>query len=216
MAGRAGGDFRGGEDPPPGAGGPRSVPARRAILAAARARFAAEGYASATVRAIAADAGIDASMVMRYFGSKEGLFAAAADIDLRLPSLKDVRRDRLGEVLARHFVSIWEGGSNDEALIFLLRTAPTNQAASERMREIFAQQVRPGIGSLLGGGTDGARRAGLVASQLIGLALCRYVLRLEPIVSQDPQQLIADIAETLQRYLTGPLSQAQAQARDLG
>src|ERR1022692_4880782 len=106
MAGRAGGDFRSGEDPPPGTGGPRSAPARRAILAAARARFAAEGYESATVRAIAADAGIDASMVMRYFGSKEGLFAAAADIDLRLPSLKDVRRDRLGEVLARHFVSV--------------------------------------------------------------------------------------------------------------
>jgi AcrR family transcriptional regulator len=161
------------------------------------------------VRAIAADAGIDASMVMRYFGSKEDLFAAAADIDLRLPSLKDVGLDRLGEVLARHFVSLWEGGPNDEALVFLLRTAPTHQAASERMREIFAQQVRPGIGSLLGGGADGARRAGLAASQLLGLALCRYVLRLEPIASQDPEQLIADIAETIQRYLTGPLSPAR-------
>lgn len=209
MAGRSGGDSRSGEAPPPGAGGPRSVPARRAILAAARAQFAAEGYERATVRAIAADAGIDASMVMRYFGSKEDLFAAAADIDLRLPSLKDVRRDRLGEVLARHFVSIWEGGQSDEALIFLLRTAPTHQAASERMREIFAQQVRPGLGSLLGGGADGARRAGLAASQLLGLALCRYVLRLEPIASQDPEQIIADIAETIQRYLTGPLSPAR-------
>jgi AcrR family transcriptional regulator len=210
MAGRAAGDSRSGEAPPPGAGGPRSVPARRAILAAARARFAAEGYERATVRAIAADAGIDASMVMRYFGSKEDLFAAAADIDLRLPSLKDIRRDRLGEVLARHFVSVWEGGSNDEALMFLLRTAPTNRAAAERMREIFAQQVRPGVGSLLGGGADGARRAGLAVSQLLGLALCRYVLRLEPIASQDPEQLIADIAGTIQRYLTGPLAPAQA------
>jgi AcrR family transcriptional regulator len=148
-------------------------------------------------------------MVMRYFGSKEGLFAAAADIDLRLPSLKGVGLDRLGEVLARHFVSIWEGGPHDEALVFLLRTAPTHQAAGERMHEIFAQQVRPGIGSLLGGGAEGARRAGLVASQLLGLALCRYVLRLEPIASQDPELLIADIAETLQRYLTGPLSPAR-------
>jgi AcrR family transcriptional regulator len=209
----AGGDSGSGGAPPPGAGGPRSVPARRAILAAARARFGAEGYERATVRAIAADAGIDASMVMRYFGSKEDLFAAAADIDLRLPSLKDVGRDRLGEVLARHFVSLWEGGPNDEALVFLLRTAPTHQAASERMREIFAQQVRPGICSLLGGGADGARRAGLAASQLLGLALCRYVLRLEPIASQDPEQLIADIAETIQRYLTGPLSPARAPDR---
>jgi hypothetical protein len=80
----------------PGAGGPRSVPARRAILAAARARFAAEGYERTTVRAIAADADIDASMVMRYFGSKEDLFAAAADIDLRLPSLKGVDPNQLG------------------------------------------------------------------------------------------------------------------------
>ena len=79
-----------------GAGGPRSVPARRAILAAARARFAAEGYERATVRAT--DAGIDASMVMRYFGSKEDLFAAAADIDLRLPSLKDVDLNHLGRL----------------------------------------------------------------------------------------------------------------------
>ena len=210
MARWAGGDSGSGGAPAPGAGGPRSVPARRAILAAARAGFAAEGYERATVRAIAADAGIDASMVMRYFGSKEDLFAVAADIDLRLPSLEDVGRDRLGEVLARHFVSLWEGGPSDEALIFLLRTAPTYQAASERMREVFAQQVRPGIGSLLGGGADGARRAGLAASQLLGLALCRYVLRLEPIASQDQEQLIADIAETIQRYLTGPLSPAPA------
>ncbi len=189
----------------PGAGGPRSVPARRAILAAARARFAAEGYERATVRAIAADAGIDASMVMRYFGSKEDLFAAAADIDLRLPSLNDVDPSQWGEILTRHFVSLWEGSPNDETLIFLLRTAPTHESASERMREIFAQQTSPAISSLLGG-VDGPRRAGLAASQLLGLALCRYVLRIEPLASQDPDQLIADIAETIQRYLTGPLS----------
>ena len=189
----------------PGAGGPRSVPARRAILAAARARFAAEGYERTTVRAIAADAGIDASMVMRYFGSKEDLFAAAADIDLRLPSLKDVDLNHLGQALARHFVSLWEESPNDEALIFLLRTAPTHEGASERMREIFAQQTSPAISSLLGG-ADGPRRAGLAASQLLGVALCRYVLRIEPLASQDPDQLIADIADTIQRYLTGPLS----------
>jgi len=189
----------------PGAGGPRSVPARRAILAAARARFAAEGYERTTERAIAADADIDASMVMRYFGSKEDLFAAAADIDLRLPSLKGVDPNQLGGVLARHFVALWEGSPNDEALIFLLRTAPTHERASERMREIFAQQTSPAISSLLGG-VDGPRRAGLAASQLLGLALCRYVLKIEPLASQDPDQLTADIAETIQRYLTGPLS----------
>jgi AcrR family transcriptional regulator len=190
---------------PPGAGGPRSAPARRAIVAAARARFAAEGYERATVRAIAADADIDPSMVMRYFGSKEDLFAAAADIDLRLPSLTAVRPDQMGEALARHFISVWEGSPNDETLIFLLRTAPTHDGASERMRQVFDQQVAPGI-SLLLGGTEGPRRAGLVVSQLLGVAMCRYVLRLEPLASLDLEQLISDIAGTIQRYLTGPLS----------
>ena len=144
---------------------------------------------------------VDGDALLRI---QEDLFAAAADIELRLPSLKDVDLNHLGEA-CRHFVSLWEESPNDEALIFLLRTAPTHEGASERMREIFAQQTSPAISSLLGG-VDGPRRAGLAASQLLGLALCRYVLRIEPLASQDPGQLIADIAETIQRYLTGPLS----------
>jgi len=212
MAEGAGVRFQKEGGSPAGAGGPRSAPARRAILAAARARFAAEGYEGATVRAIAADANIDASMVMRYFGTKKNLFTAASDIDLRLPSLVDVDRSQLGEALARHFISIWERGSDNETLIFLLRTAPTHEGASQRMREIFAQQVSPGI-SLLLGGVDGPRRAGLAASQLLGLALCRYVLRIEPLASLDSDQLIVDIADTLQRYLTGPLSPQEARRR---
>ncbi len=191
--------------PGPILGGPRSAPTRQAILTAARARFAAEGYERTTVRAVATDAGIDASMVMRYYGSKEGLFAAAADIDLRLPDLAGVEPDRLGEVLARHFVSLWEGSSHDDALVVLLRTATTHEGAAQRMREVFARQAVPAISSALGD-TDGQRRAGLVASQLLGVALCRYVIRFEPIASQDPDQLAADIATTIQRYLTGPLA----------
>ncbi|MHB1526355.1 MAG: TetR/AcrR family transcriptional regulator [Candidatus Dormibacteria bacterium] len=193
-------------------GGPRSAPTRRAILAAARAHFAAEGYEHTTVRAVAADAGIDASMVMRYYGSKDGLFAAAADIDLRLPALDGIEQDHLGEVLARHFVSLWEGATHDDALVVLLRTATTHEGAAQRMREVFAEQAVPAISSALGG-TDGARRAGLVASQLLGVALCRYVIRLEPIARQDRDQLVADIATTIQRYLTEPLAPSGARRR---
>lgn len=79
-------------------------------MTAARERFATEGYERATVRAIAADAGIDPAMVMRYFGSKERLFAAAAEFDLRLPDLAAVPADEIGAVLVGHFLDRWEIG----------------------------------------------------------------------------------------------------------
>src|SRR5436190_14098251 len=87
----------------------RSDATRAAILGAARERFAADGYERATIRAIAADAGIDPAMVMRYYGSKDRLFAAAAEFDLRLPDLTSVPRTRLGETLVGHFLDRWEG-----------------------------------------------------------------------------------------------------------
>src|SRR5215217_6909295 len=92
---------------------PASV-TKQAILAAARERFAADGYERATIRAIAADARIDPAMVIRYFGSKEKLFAAAAEFELRLPALDGVPRERIGERLVEHFVRRWEG---DESLL---------------------------------------------------------------------------------------------------
>jgi AcrR family transcriptional regulator len=101
----------------------RSLPAREAILHAAKARFGAEGYDRATVRAIAADAGIDPSMVMRYFGSKRQLFAVAAEFDLRLPDLAGTPREEVGHVLAAHLLARWE---DDDALKILLRTAVTD------------------------------------------------------------------------------------------
>ncbi|MCF0094477.1 TetR family transcriptional regulator [Micromonospora sp. NPDC049114] len=178
----------------------RSDATRAAILRAARERFAADGYERATIRAIAADARIDPSMVMRYYGSKEGLFAAAAEFDLRLPDLTAVSPEQLGEVLVRHFLVRWEG---DETLVALLRAASTNPGAAERMRGIFADQLTAAVAAF---GTDPAltaRRAGLVASQILGLAFTRYVVRLPPMVDAEPEELVSWIAPTLQRYLTG-------------
>ena len=86
-----------------------SVETKAVILTAARERFAESGFEKATIRAIAADANIDPSMVMRYFGSKDQLFAAAADFDLQIPDLSDVARDQLGERLVTHFLNRWEG-----------------------------------------------------------------------------------------------------------
>ncbi|MEH0845100.1 TetR family transcriptional regulator [Micromonospora sp. CPCC 205711] len=179
----------------------RSDATRAAILRAARERFAADGYERATIRAIAADARIDPSMVMRYYGSKEGLFAAAAEFDLRLPELADLPADRIGEALVRHFLDRWEG---DGTLVALLRTASTNPGAAERMRTIFADQLGAAVARTVADPATAARRAGLVASQILGLAFTRYVVRLPPVADADPAELIAWVAPTVQRYLTGP------------
>ncbi|MDI5980292.1 TetR family transcriptional regulator [Amycolatopsis magusensis] len=176
----------------------RSDRTRQAILVAARERFAKDGYDRATIRAIAADANIDPSMVMRYYGNKERLFAAAAEFDLRLPDLTEVPREEVGEVLVAHFLDRWEV---DDTLQLLLRAGATNPAAAERMQRIFAAQLVPVIEALGPPDTDFATRAGLVASQVLGLALCRYVLALPPVVGMDRAAVVAWVGPVLRRYL---------------
>lgn len=172
---------------------------KAAILTAARERFAADGYERATIRAIAGDADIDPAMVMRYYGSKEKLFAAAAEFDLRLPDLTGLPRERVGEALVGHFLERWE---SDDILLALLRAAASNEAAAERMRTIFAQQVGPTV-ARLAGGSEPATRAGLIGSQIVGFALCRYVLRLPPVAAMGRTEAIGWLGPTIQRYLTG-------------
>src|SRR5262245_51459050 len=118
---------------------------KAAILGAARERFAADGYERATIRAIAGDAAIDPALVMRYFGNKEKLFAAAADFDLRLPDLGALPVARVGVALVAHFVDRWE---TDDTFMALLRAAMTNELAATRVRAVLAGQVVPTIAKL--------------------------------------------------------------------
>ncbi len=171
---------------------------RAAILAAAEALFAARGYERTTVRDIAAGAGIDPSMVIRYFGSKDELFARVAEPDLRIPDLRSVERAEIGETLVRHFLDLWEGESG---LAILLRSAASNEQAATKLRETFKAQVMPAL-ARAGGKAGAAERAGLVASQMLGLALCRYVLKLPPMVSMSRDAIVKQIGKTLQRYAT--------------
>jgi AcrR family transcriptional regulator len=177
----------------------RSDATRAAILSAARERFAADGYERATIRTIAADASIDPAMVMRYYGSKERLFAAAAEFDLRLPDLRTVPARAVGEVLVRHFLERWE---SDETLTALLRAGATNEAAADRMRGIFAAQLGPAFAALCPDPAEAPVRAALVSSQILGLALVRYVLRLPPIARMSHDEVVSWLAPTLRRYLT--------------
>jgi AcrR family transcriptional regulator len=202
----------------PGHGGPRSAGTRRAILEAARSAFAARGYEQTTIRAVAAAAGIDASMVMRYFGSKAGLFAAAATADLQVPDLRAVPAERWGEVLVRYLVERWEDNSRDDELILLLRTAVTSEAVAAQLQDVLTRLLTEPIAELYGtvaggtvadrpagdGGTgDGrpAERAAFIAAQLLGLALCRYILRQEPLASLPAAEVVAAVAPSVQRYL---------------
>jgi AcrR family transcriptional regulator len=172
---------------------------RDRILTVAREHFARQGYDRTTIRAIASEAQIDPSMVMRYFGNKEGLFAAAADFDLRLPDLAGVPRNALGAALVSHFLDRWE---DDETLMALLRTATTNEAAAERMQALFSSQMAPLIARLSGDTRAGAAaRAGLIASQVLGFALCRYVLKLPPVVALKRPEIVRRVGATVQSYL---------------
>src|SRR3989441_5959229 len=152
------------------------------ILAAARKHFAAYGYERATIRAIAADAGVDPALVMRYFGTKEKLFAAAAEFDLRLPDLAAVPRDAIGSLLVGHFLDRWE---SDDTLQALLRAAVSHQVAVARLRAIFATQVMPALAPLWQDRATAATRVGPVATPMLGMALCPYVLRLPPVGAPD-------------------------------
>jgi AcrR family transcriptional regulator len=168
--------------------GKRSDRTKAAILPAARLRLAAHGYDRTTIRAVAADAGIDPSMVMRYFVNKAQLFDAALDIDLQLPDLAGVPRDELPRMLVRLFLDRWEGDPADDALLVLLRSAVTNEYAAERMRQVFAEQVAPALATALGHDLA-PRRAGLLAAQLLGLALTRYLLRLPSVTALSREEV---------------------------
>ena len=178
---------------------------RLAILEAAREQFHRLGYDGASIRGIAAGANIDPSMVMRYYGSKEGLFAAAVDVDLRLPDITDCPPTMRGRRLVEHFLARWEGTPRDDVLVLLLRSAVTNETARDRMHRIFTEQLGACVASV----TEPAsapRRAALIATQMLGLALCRYVLELPAVVAATPEQLATDLGPNIQRYLTAPVS----------
>jgi AcrR family transcriptional regulator len=179
---------------------PRSAETQERIVVAARRLFARHGYAGTTIRAIAAAAGIHASMVMRYFESKEGLFAAAAEFDLHFPDFSQVKRAALGVAMVRHFLERWEGKESGDELRALLGVAPTNAVARERLAEIFKTQVEPVVAQAARGANKEQCTA-FIVSQMLGLAFTRYILCL-PAIARLPRAMIEEqIGATIQAYL---------------
>jgi AcrR family transcriptional regulator len=190
---------------------------KAAILAAARTRFAAEGYRSASLRAVARDVGVDAALVVRYFGSKPGLYAAATDIDLRIPDLSGAPAAEHGERLVEHFLSRWDAGTPEgQVLLTLLRSAASDAGGAAGMRELFARQLLPALRRLVPDESEVPQRAALVASQLLGLALARSVLELPPFAAMPPNVIAANVGATVQRYLHEPLRADGRGSADVG
>ncbi len=209
------------------AGEPRRGPGRRAgesrtreaILDAARRRFGEQGYDGATIRGIAADAGVNPALVHHFYGTKERLFAAA----MRLPvvpseiitSVLGAERDRLGEdflpcvgeILVGTMLRFWDVADIRTAFLGLLRSAATTDQGVVMLREFVTSTIIVGLTQVAGLGQDaeGRYRATLVASQVVGLGFARYVLGLEPLAAATTEELVAAIGPTVQRYLTGDI-----------
>jgi AcrR family transcriptional regulator len=187
-----------------------SPPNREAILAAAREQFTERGYESATIRGIAARAGVDPALVHHYYGSKADLFAAALQLPLNPREvLGDVLAGdagQLGERLVRRFLELWsaDAAGLGGTIVGLLRSATTHEDAARMVREFVSREALGRIAEALDV-PQPHLRAALAGSQIIGLALARFVIRVEPIASADTETLVACYAPTLQRYLTGPL-----------
>ena len=182
----------------------KSERTKAAILKAARELFGDLGYERTTVRDIAARAAIDPAMVMRYFGSKDELFARATVVDLKLPDLTRIAPPDFGDTLIRHFLDLWEGPSSSGSLTILLRASASNEDIAAKARSVFAGQVMPMLAQVADRG-ELATRAGLIASHLLGLALCRYVLKVPPVVAMEPVAIVKYVGPVLQRYITGKL-----------
>jgi AcrR family transcriptional regulator len=189
----------------PGAGGTREH-----ILAAARSHFAEAGYEGATIRGIAAGAGVDPALVLHYYGSKDGVFQAAVEFPIDpaefIPRLLEPGLDGLGERLTRFFIETWDSPTG-RPLLALIRSVVANEGAAALMRDFVSRAVLGRVAQALD--LDRPQlRASLAASQLVGVAMLRYVVRVEPLASASAAEVSAWLGPTLQRYFTDPAATA--------
>ena len=180
-----------------------------AILAAARDAFAEKGFDGASIRYIATGAGVDPALVHHYFGTKDQLFLAAMQIPMDpgkiIPQLAAAGMNGLGERLVRTFIGIWDSPAG-AAGVALLRSAVRNEFAARMLREFITTQIMRRVLTHLD--LDPAEiptRASLVASQIIGLAMMRYVWKIEPVASMRDDEIVVGVAPNLQHYIEGDI-----------
>jgi AcrR family transcriptional regulator len=193
----------------PGASGSRD-----AILDAARRLFAEHGYVGTSMRMIATEAGVDAALIVHFFGTKARLLAEAVrwpfDPEEQMEQVMARGRRHVGEGLARLVVRTWDSEGDRNAIMTLLRAATIEPAAAEILRDFIEHELFPPLMRRLKAG-QADLRANLASSQLVGLGISRYVLRLEPLASMSEDDVVRWVAPTLQRYVTGraPVSESR-------
>ncbi len=206
----SGGDIFPPDGSRPGRSGrrPGAPPTRDRILLEARHLFADRGFERTTIRAIATAARVDPALVLHYYGSKDDLFAAAltlpSDLPPPLPTMSANDPAGAGERAVRTFLGVWDDRTLRPGLMALIRCAASNEHAATVMREVITRQIlRPVTDAVSLPHAD--MRATLVASQFVGLAMVRYILRVEPLASATTDQVVQMIAPNIQRYITGDL-----------
>ncbi|WP_406331990.1 TetR family transcriptional regulator [Streptomyces sp. NBC_00203] len=186
-----------------------AAPATRdRILEAAREEFSERGYEKTSVRGIAKAAGVDSALVHHYFGTKEQVFEAAIEVAfapaLGAPdAVEEGPLDSVGERLTRFILGIWENPATRTPLLAILRSAVNNETAAAVFRRLVATQLLRRIAGQLDA-PDAELRAELAAAQLVGIAMLRYVIKVEPLASADPEQIVARVAPVVQGHLTAP------------
>jgi len=188
---------------------PGNPDTRESILTAARETFAERGFDAASIRGIATSAGVDPALVHHYFGTKEQLFKECMNFPIDpaevLPQVLAGGPEEIGERLVRLFLRIWDSPAG-AAGVALMRSALSNDWSARLLREfVTTQMIRHVLPKVAMDPTEAPLRASLVASQMAGLAMVRYVLRLEPLASAPPEVVVAAIAPNVQRYVAGDL-----------
>jgi AcrR family transcriptional regulator len=187
---------------------PAGQQTKDALLAAAREEFVRRGYDQARVRSIATAAGVDPAMVNHWFGGKDGLFTAAMDLPMDpsvvVARILDGAPELAGERLVRTFLSVWDP-TRGGPFVAMLRSVSSHEHAATMMREFVTDRIFGPLAAALESDQQ-LLRATLCGSQVVGLGMTRYVIKLDPIASADVETLVAAIGPTLQRYLTGPIA----------
>jgi AcrR family transcriptional regulator len=187
---------------------PGTSDTREAIGRSARRLFSERGYDRTTIRAIAADAGVDPALVLHFFASKQRLFLSVVELPFEptevLPEVLAGERAEAGRRFARFVVALLEDPESRARMTGLVRAAASEPEAARLMRELLAERIMGPLAEALGV-EDALLRATLTGSQVVGLVMARHVVRVEPLASLGADELVDVVAPTFQRYLAEPL-----------
>jgi len=185
----------------PGASG-----TRERIAEAARRQFAELGYDRTTIRSVAAEAGVDPSLVIHYYGSKHQLFLASVELPFDVGDLVERLhagpRRQVGERVVRFALEVLADPSARARWTGMIRAAASDPDAARILREVVTERIFEPLAQALGS-EDARLRANLASSQMIGFVMVRHVIAIEPLASADSETLASALAPTLQRYLVG-------------